>query len=323
MSAIYEYSEPFSCECRAFGRLQEDGYEELAVRCYGYVLLDEEHERVVMDQFSHLEINFNGNIQYSGYEDLRSRFVGKGVDRAPPIRGIVKEFGPTEEDLQTRGARRILKDIIRLQQLGIIHIDVGHRQLVGGKLCDFSTAITVPHFITTPELNPCLEPEWIPALEFETFQFSINDYWEFDEMVREWNYEQEERKTKKKKISVYAFPGGRGCRIKYDLRSTPLRERVYSFVDPRLYDWRTSSASPRKVATGARGRRKSGRGTTGGRHGKLRRLAPRPPRWYLDCDKDVATRLKNSTSFSTSLDWEFRDGLIFPRKRGWFHARAT
>ncbi|KEZ41065.1 hypothetical protein SAPIO_CDS7118 [Scedosporium apiospermum] len=219
MSAFYEYSEPFSCECRAFGRLQEDGHEELAARCYGYVLLDEEHERVVMDQFSHLEINFNGNIQYSGYEDLRSRFVGKGVDRAPPIRGIVKEFGPTEEDLRTREVRRMLKDVIRLQQLGIIYIDVGHRQLVGGKFCDFSTAITVPHYITTPELNPRLGPEWIPALEFETFQFSINDYWQFDEMVREWNDEQEKRKTKKKKISVYAFPGGRGCRIKYNLRN--------------------------------------------------------------------------------------------------------
>lgn len=267
MSAFYNYSEPFSCECRAFGRLQEDGCDELAVRCFGYLLLDEEHERAMMNQFSHLDLEFNGNIEYPGAEDMRSRFLGKD-GRPPPIRGIVKEFGHGDEDLRTRDVRRILRDVIRLQQLGIIDIDVAHRQLIGGKLCDFSTAITVPHFVTTPELNPCLTPEWISAMEFETFQFSINDYWDFDEMVRLWNEEHENRKNK---ISVHAFPGGHGCQIKYDLRSTPSRERVYSLVNP--------------------------------------------PRWYYDCNNEVAASLKGKTSFRTSLKWEFKDGLIFPRNR--------
>jgi Kinetochore Sim4 complex subunit FTA2 len=43
MSAFYNYSEPFSAECRAFGRFKESGHEELAIQCFGYVLLDEEH----------------------------------------------------------------------------------------------------------------------------------------------------------------------------------------------------------------------------------------------------------------------------------------
>lgn len=41
MSAFYNYSEPFSAECRAFGRLWDAGWEELAIRCFAYVLLDE------------------------------------------------------------------------------------------------------------------------------------------------------------------------------------------------------------------------------------------------------------------------------------------
>lgn len=77
MSAFYNYSEPFSCECRAFGRLQEACQEELATRCFGYLLLDEEHERTMMNQFSHLKLDFNGNGDYPGLENMRSRFPGK------------------------------------------------------------------------------------------------------------------------------------------------------------------------------------------------------------------------------------------------------
>ena len=192
---------------------------------------------------------------------------------------------------------------MRLQQLGIISIDVAYRQLISGKLADFSTAITTPHFVTTPELNPSLTSECLLLMEYEIFQYSINDYWEFDDMVQLWNDEHEDRRDQ---LSVYAFPGGNGCRINYNLRSTPSRERVYSLVDPRLYGRRSS------VIPG--GNRKRPRGATS----KTRqRLNIKPPRWYLDCDSKVAAELKSDTQFSTSLRWEFKDGLIFPRKRKW------
>jgi hypothetical protein len=321
MSALYNYAEPFSCECRAFGRLQEAGWEDLAVRCFGYLLLDEEHERAMMNQFSgsRLRLDFNGNGDAPGLEDMRSRFLGKD-GRAPPIRGIVKEFGHGDEDLRTRDARRILRDIIRLQQLGIINVDVAHRQLIGGKLCDFSSTITAPHFLTTPELNPCLTPEWISAMEFETLEFSMGDYWYFDEMVRGWNMDHEDQKNK---VSAYAFPGGNGCGLKYDLRSTPSRNRVYSLVNTWRSDWNTSAASPMNGVPGASGGRKSGRSTKGGSSGKprgvisktRRRLDAKPPRWYYDCDEKVAAMMRRSRDFQTSLLWEVKDGLIFPRKR--------
>lgn len=60
MSAFYNYMEPFSAKYRAFGRLHETGYEELAVPCFGYVLLDEHHERAMMERFSDLDLDFNG-----------------------------------------------------------------------------------------------------------------------------------------------------------------------------------------------------------------------------------------------------------------------
>lgn len=45
MRTLYPYSDPFNNECRAFGRLREAGCEDLAVKCFGYVLLDEESEQ--------------------------------------------------------------------------------------------------------------------------------------------------------------------------------------------------------------------------------------------------------------------------------------
>lgn len=317
MSAFYNYSEPFSCECRAFGRLQEAGYEELAIRCFGYLLLDEQHERAMMKQFSHLE--FNGNIEFPGDEDMRSRFLGKD-GRLPPIRGIVKEFGTRDKEFWATDARRILRDIIKLQQLGIIRIDVAHRQIISGKLADFSTAIVIPHFITTPELNPSLTAEWIAAMEHETFQRSINDYWDFDGMVCLWNMEHED--DRRNELSVHALPGGISLATKYNLRSTPSRERVYSLVDPRLYDWRTSAASPGAAATGALGGRKSGPRTEGSSHGKpggaitktRRGLYAKPPRWYYDCDEEKAAKLRRSTHFCPALEWEYKNGFVFPRR---------
>lgn len=61
MSAFYDYSDLFSCECRAFGRLREAGHEELAIGCFGYVLLDEDLERALHSRFP--DISFNGNTQ--------------------------------------------------------------------------------------------------------------------------------------------------------------------------------------------------------------------------------------------------------------------
>lgn len=61
MTVFYNYSEPFSAECRAYGRLREAGWEELAVRCLGYVLLDEEHERVLKERFGHQCYDFGWN----------------------------------------------------------------------------------------------------------------------------------------------------------------------------------------------------------------------------------------------------------------------
>ncbi len=323
LRALYPYSEPFSAECRAFARIIASGHEEVAARCFGYLLLDEEHERVMMDRFSHLSLDFNGNGTEPGLVDQRSRFPGRD-GRPPPLRGIVKAFGRVDEPLRTTGVKRLLRDVIQMQQLGIVRIDVAHAQLVDGKIADFSTAITTPHFITTPEIDPCLTPERKAAMEYMTFQLSVGDFWYFNAMVNEWNKEQKDRKDR---ISVYAIPRGGGCRVPYNLRSRPSRERLYSLANPTLYDWRTSDTVG--VGTGvteAARRRKSrltandltqenSRGAIPETH---RRVDTRPPRWYYECDAGVIAKMSCGPPPWERLIWGFKDGTVFLRRESDF-----
>lgn len=220
------------------------------------------------------------------------------------MRAIVKDFGTVNEPLTAGTARNLLRNIVKIQQLGVIHLDMAHRQLVNGKIADFSTALTTPHYMVNPELNPNLTPEWKAAVEFETFQFSIADYQAFDNMIDTWNDEHGD------KVLVWAFPNPRGGptyrkpQSRYNLRGTQVRQRVCSLVDPRRYDWKTD---PR----------------TGGRHGakkgvkykRQKRLLTKPPKWVYYCDYERAAEIKSNDSWSTTLEWEFRDGLIFPRKK--------
>lgn len=322
MTALCQYSEPFNCECRAFGRLQESGNEDLAIKCFGYLLLDEEHERTVRQFWkasNRFDIEFNGSIFACGDTELRSFFQGKS-GRPAPIRGIVKEFGQCNEVLQTKKARRILRDTTRFQQLGIFSLDTGTRQMVNDKWADLSQALTVPHFLTNPELNPRLTPEMVADMELETFIFSKHDYLNFDDMILSWNFEA---KNRKRKLSIRALPSRLRYRDTYDLRSLPSRGRVYSYVDPRRYDWKASAAHAENRAMGEVDGRGSGRKAKGSNRGKptgvirktRRWVDDHPPRWYFVGNCEKAAKQTTTAGFCTNLDWDFKDGLIFPRKR--------
>ncbi|KAG5928424.1 hypothetical protein E4U42_000674 [Claviceps africana] len=308
ISILYNYADPFCCECRAYGRLQETGYGHLAIQCFGYLLLDEEHETMLLNQFRQQD----GIAMDDGSE--RSEFQ-KLYGRKPPIRGIVKEFGYSNAELdkfRTKDARRLLRNIYQFQQLGIVHIDVGFRQVISGKFTDFSTAITTPHFVTNPELNPQLTPEHIYAIEGVFFSHAIGDYWMFDNMLNEWNHFWPD-----KKITCYAFPNGNYGRIKYDLRKTPSRGRFFTFVDPRQYQWTTSVSPRRTVKAEMVGKRKS-RPRQVGERGAIRKsrtkLSPRPSKWYLDCSHGLPRCLQGDPESCTGLSWYVKDGLIFPHR---------
>ncbi|CAK7226925.1 hypothetical protein SBRCBS47491_006393 [Sporothrix bragantina] len=306
ITVLAQYSEPFYSECRAFGRLHEAGYPELANPCYGYVLLDEAHESKLADRF---KLEFNGNIEMPGYEDMRGRYPGERSGKPPPLRGILKKFGSTENlsdpaNLSVPTARRLLRDVIQLHRLGIFYHDLRRDQLVDNKMSDFSTAFTVPHFMATPELNPELSPGDLATMEHRTFLFTIGDYWAFEQVVLVASMKPRQKAKLLEKVPV--FPGGvrvsRSEEVPYNLRSSPFRDkqkqRVYTLADPRQYVWKAAAAAIQ-------------------RRQKLR-LPAKPERWYLNCVPEKAVELAFVREFTSTLEWRVNDaGLIFPVTPGY------
>lgn len=224
LTLFAQYSEPFYSECRAFGRLHEAGHPNLAMACYGYVLLDDAHEQTLANRFA---LEFDGNIDLSGVYNMRGRYLGERSGKPPPIRGILKALGTPgaiedPPNLGVPSACRILRDTTKMHQLGIICLDVRRDQLIDGKLCDFSSAITVPHFLTNPELNPKLTDKQKAKMLREAFIITIGDYWNFEQVLME--AVDNPRQTSKLYDKVPVFPGGvreyRGVDPRYRLRST-------------------------------------------------------------------------------------------------------
>lgn len=318
------YSEPFNAECRAFGRLQETGREALAVKCYGYVLLDEHHERVLMDRFNDTydedtdtNIHFNGDGDVDSRDDVDFRSLFPTMDgRKPPLRGIVKALGEgfsEERGLSRTTARKLLGNTIKLQQLGIFNIDMHLGQLIDDNIVDFSTAITIPHFLTNPELNPRLNAGELASMEEELFKVAIRDYWRFDAMISEWNdccdwYQQQglspqlhpevdysKMPNRKRRLAVTAFPVPRRCPGHF-FSSNPnqaCRATWWTHVDLRAQK-RINKAPVRNGIL------------------KRRNLPARPPRWY--CGKNIGEGLGGGWH-TWKLGWDVREGLLFPEKR--------
>lgn len=315
LTLMGNYSEPFHSECRAFGRLQETGYADLAKACYGYVLLDEAHEKKLAAKFP---LEFNGDCEAPGREDMRGRYLGERTGKPPPIRGILKELGAPGTDnkppnLTVPTARRILHTIVKFHQLGIIYIDVRREQLIDDQFCDFSTSITIPHFLTTPGLNPHLRPEHKALMEHEAFLLTLGDYWSFDEML--YLATESPQQTSKLLQKVSAFPGGVHVSEGHDgrprLRSlSRQQERVYAPVDPRKYDWskecRETASVKAKTVT------KVTKVTKRQQTPYKRQLTAWPERWYYDCSPQLSAELLNTRSLCTTVEWYKNGDFIYP-----------
>lgn len=330
LTAFAQYSEPFYAECRAFGRLREASHEGLALRCFGYVLLSEENEASLKNTFKDMWLSFSGDCHNEFLDDdlsLRARFLGRG-GKLPPIRGILKEFGqaPAYEDLRSKDFETMLRLTVSLHQLGIVRLDMDPKQFINGKLADFSIAVTTPHFMLNPELNPHLASDHTSSIEFEAFRLSLGDYWQLDESVGDFNDEtthnrDPHRPAVQHTIRFHGIPGSRAF-PRRPLRSKAHRDAFYTHADPRSYDWRARTAHARPKAGGSSNSRKrrkragAGGGNAGGAGeaktcARIRRV---PPRWTYSCDGERMDVLRSGVVGLSSLAFEFKSGLFFPTR---------
>ena len=130
------HSDPFFRECRAYGRLEEKKLNgKVAVRCYGYIAIPCEEERLFRRKFKIYDWKRPG-IERS-----------VPVSERQPLRAIVKELILEDAPLTGRVADRILRDMKRMRRCGIYSNDVFPRNYKGGLLVDMSVAITEPFYL--------------------------------------------------------------------------------------------------------------------------------------------------------------------------------
>lgn len=130
------YCDPFYNEYRAYGKLVENNLNgEVAVRCHGYLMLSAEYENQLGDRFPDLEW------------DRPSEEYEKPVSSRSPLRAIVKDLVLEANIWKPYVARRMLRDLRKMRQLGIYPMDIKPENYTGSKLVDFSVAITLPNFL--------------------------------------------------------------------------------------------------------------------------------------------------------------------------------
>ncbi|KFA56191.1 hypothetical protein S40293_00141 [Stachybotrys chartarum IBT 40293] len=304
---FYNYSDPFNRECRAFGRIQEAGLNgTLSIECFGYVLLDEDHERTMMDQFSHEDLDFLGEATSYWPIDpaLRSRFVSS-AGKLPPIRGIVKEFGQNLNVFTTLTARYALRDTKALHRIGIFGLDARMDQLLNYRPTDFSVATTLPHYLFSPELIPSVSPDTANTMEERLFYICLYDYEQHDLMVFEW---EQEPSNEKGNLGLTATALRDTSRRSVSLRRSNSHAhggQRWTYVDPRGYASEVASAA------------KAGGQECAVKHCHHPRyhgistkvhawIGRRPPRWDLD---------NSNKEYSNYNSWQVKDGIIYPYRR--------
>src|SRR5438034_4780380 len=125
--------DPFHAECRAFGRIKNQGRNgEIAVRCYGFTLVPVSYEYLLKRKFG--ISNWNRQAEHQGQ----------------PLRGIVKDSISETAPFQTNMIRKMKHDILELNKMGIYVKDVRPENYRNGVLLDFSVAWTRPHILIWP-----------------------------------------------------------------------------------------------------------------------------------------------------------------------------
>ncbi|KAK6194279.1 hypothetical protein LQW54_011595 [Pestalotiopsis sp. IQ-011] len=212
---------PFFSECRVFGRLKETKNENLAVKCYGYLILDESYSES-MRKAGIQDVNLI-------HPDLRLELPKDEAlpnDLSPfPVRALVKELGNCNDTFGPKHVPRMMRDLRKLHRLGIVHFDLKRDAYIDGRLVDFSCARTVPHFL--------LDKDNLLLSIVQVRNQTLKDYFDFDQQLE--CYDLSDKTIINDRISI--------AQPRYNLRSRPSKMRMYHrsiklFADE--YKWKPS-----------------------------------------------------------------------------------
>ena len=166
-----DYFDPFSCECRAYGRLKEANREDLAVKAHGYLFLTPQQEAEVAQRVTREEYDIRSGDNFWGREEQH---------RNLPVRAIVKELA-SETHHDPAHCRDMWADLQVLHSLGILVQDTHGGNYMDGKLVDFSRAWTMCH----PSMDPARAGA-LRGLLLRELQLLLDHYYELANSSTEW-----------------------------------------------------------------------------------------------------------------------------------------
>lgn len=147
--------------------MKETGHEDLAVKVYGYLMMDEKDEDAVytrMNKPSDLIVDWERRPEHN----------------KAPIRVIVKEYLQGSSDYTRDMVPAMMKTLKQINSLGIQVWDIKYDNFMQGVPIDFSQAMTVPHFMLDLD-----SPAWPNLLIERRF---YHDYAEFEYwFIDQWN----------------------------------------------------------------------------------------------------------------------------------------
>lgn len=159
IAVLRDHMDPFFNECRAYGRLIEKNVNgKVAVRCCGYLMLPADIEDELRERFG-----------VTSWDRPDEEYL-KPVSKREPLRAIVKDLVTEDVPLTVKTANKMLLELRKMLKFGIYNMDIQARNYKGGRLIDFSVAITTPHY-------------WVDTLP--VWRYKDTDLRDFDNMLDE------------------------------------------------------------------------------------------------------------------------------------------
>ncbi|KAI1123486.1 kinetochore Sim4 complex subunit FTA2-domain-containing protein [Nemania abortiva] len=148
------HMDPFYAECRAFGLLLEKKKDDaLAVRCHGYTYLPRAVEAEIQRKF--------------GPDDWNRQSDDKGH----PLRAIVKDYISSKSVCGRKRLPAMRSNVKQLNDMGIFNMDIREDNYCGGRLFDFSIAITAPHLSLWTKLRS--EEQILADCQYDLGSFDV------------------------------------------------------------------------------------------------------------------------------------------------------
>lgn len=220
--------DPFFNECRAFGRIIEAGLNgKIAVKCYGYLAISPKLEYELKKKFSVSEWR---RPEHEYKESFSKR---------QPFRAIVKALLPTgTPPVHSRNIRKALKNLKKMNKLGIYSLDIQARNYISGVLVDLGLAMTEEHYLLY------ISPPWRVRL------YQKEDLEYFDGMVEELSINTWERALPNETYLSKLRSGKElkeDRRLKSAVRTWELIEQTEALEAPNAFRDREMKVTPAKA----------------------------------------------------------------------------